>query len=423
MVAANDWTIDKTAVATGLKPELLRQFLDLFAAKSKTVTIFSMGVNQSASGTDKVNAIINCHLLTGRIGKEGAGPFSITGQPNAMGGREVGGLATMLAAHMDFDNAEHRNAVQEHWQSPTIAPKPGLKAVDMFEAVGDGRIKALWIISTNPAVSMPHSTAIADALKACPFVVVSDITANTGTVAYADIFLPAAGWGEKDGTVTNSERRISRQRAFLPKPGAARADWQIICDVAIAMSFAGFDYTSPAEIFSEHVALTQKLNKGSRKLDLSAWQDRDYDALEPRQWGGARPFADFRFQTPDGKARFVATPFKSASRQGLTLNTGRMRDQWHTMTRTGLVPRLFGHRAEPYVEIHPADAKRLAIAPASLIEVSNEGGKSIARALISGAVKQGDIFNPCIGVENLQRRHWSTRARRLQLIQSAANPP
>jgi assimilatory nitrate reductase catalytic subunit len=409
LVAANEWTLSKTAASTDVSPELLHQFFDLFATHGKTVTMFSMGVNQSTSGTDKVNAIINCHLLTGRIGKVGAGPFSITGQPNAMGGREVGGLANMLAAHMDFDSAAHRNAVQDHWQSPTIAIKPGLKAVDMFDAVANGQIKALWIISTNPAVSMPDSTAIADALKICPFVVVSDITDKTDTAHYANVFLPAACWGEKDGTVTNSERRISRQRAFLPKPGATRPDWKIISDVATAMGFAGFEYTSPAEIFAQHVALTQKLNKGSRKLDLTAWQDQNYDTLQPQQWGGAKPFSDFRFQTPDGKARFVATPFRAREQSAYTLNTGRIRDQWHTMTRTGLVPRLFGHRAEPYVEIHPIDADRLGIKPANLVQISSDGNLSIARALVTDAVKPGEIFQPM---------HWSGSFAKAALVNS-----
>ncbi len=412
LIAANPWTLEKTAKVTGLLQTDLRVFFDLFAMNAKTVTMFSMGVNQSTSGTDKVNAIVNCHLLTGRIGKEGTGPFSITGQPNAMGGREVGGLATMLAAHMEFDNMGHRKAVQNHWQSPTIATKPGLKAVDMFEAVADGRIKALWIISTNPAVSMPNASRVAAALKACPFLVVSDITRKTDTAAYAHVFLPAAGWGEKDGTVTNSERCISRQRAFLFAPGAARADWRIICDVAKAMGFAGFDYTSPAEIFTEHVALTKVLNNGTRKLDLSEWQDLEYDALSPKQWGGERPFANLKFQTPDGKARFVPTYVTPRAPANFTHNTGRMRDQWHTMTRSGLAPRLFGHRAEPYVEIHPADAIRLDVQPASLVEVHTDGNSSIVRALITDAVRPGEVFQPM---------HWSGVFAKSSLANSCTN--
>jgi len=399
LLASHGWTIEKVANACGLAEQEIEAFYKLFAKTSKAVTAFSMGVNQSASGTDKVNAIINCHLLTGRIGKTGAGPFSITGQPNAMGGREVGGLANMLAAHLEIENADHREAVQEFWKAPRIAGKAGLKAVDLFQAVHDGRIKALWIMATNPAVSMPNSSFIAEALKKCPFVVVSDVTAKTETAQFAHVLLPAQGWGEKDGTVTNSERRISRQRGFLQTAGEGRADWRIMCDVAKAMGFHGFTYTSPAEIFDEHVRLTTVANDGSRKLDLGALLNQDYETLPPQQWGGERPFADGKFQTPNGKACFVPTRHEAVVCDGLTLNTGRIRDQWHTMTRTGLVPKLFGHRAEPHVEISPLDAERLGIAAASLIEVHNDRGKSLARALVSDAVPPGQVFQPM---------HWSS---------------
>ena len=396
---ANAWSLTKTAEACGVLLSDIKAFFNLFASHAKVVTAFSMGVNQSASGTDKVNAIINCHLLTGRINKKGAGPFSITGQPNAMGGREVGGLANMLAAHMDIENPIHRDDVQAFWKAPRMAQKEGLKAVDLFSAVRDGRIKALWIMATNPVVSMPDSNGIAEALKACPFVVVTDVTANTETAHYADVLLPALGWGEKDGTVTNTERRISRQRAFIEPSGQARADWRIMADVAQAMGFAGFDYSSPAQIFAEHVSLTQIRNNGTRKLDLSDLEGIGYDQMAPMQWAGSHPFADGKFQTPSGKARFVATPYVALVAQDFTLNTGRIRDQWHTMTRTGLVPRLFGHRAEPYVEINPADAAELGIAAADLVEISSAQGKSIARALLTSSAKSGEIFMPM---------HWSS---------------
>ena len=209
--------IEEVGRQTGLAAEALITFYDLVLRHERTVTVYSQGVNQSSAGTDKVNAIINCHLATGRIGRPGMGPFSVTGQPNAMGGREVGGLANMLAAHMDLDNARHRDLVQRYWKAPRIAEKPGLKAVDLFRAVGEGRIKALWIMATNPVDSMPEANDVRSALQRCPFVVVSDITAETDTTACADVLLPSLGWGEKDGTVTNSERRISRQRAFLPR--------------------------------------------------------------------------------------------------------------------------------------------------------------------------------------------------------------
>ena len=399
LAVASNWTIEKVAQACELTVEQVESFYTLFANTPKTVTAFSMGVNQSTSGTDKVNAIINCHLLTGRIGKAGAGPFSITGQPNAMGGREVGGLANMLAAHMDIDNADHRTAVQAFWNSPRMPAKSGLKAVELFQAVHDGRIKALWIMATNPAVSMPNSNFIADALKKCPFVVVSDVAAKTETSQYAHVLLPAQGWGEKDGTVTNSERRISRQRRFMPTAGEGRADWRIMSDVAKAMGFTGFGYASPAAIFDEHARLTTIGNDGARKLDLSAWVAQDYNSMPPQQWGGERPFSDGQFQTSNGKARFVVTRYKAIARDGLTLNTGRIRDQWHTMTRTGLVPKLFGHRAEPHVEISTHDAKRLGIDAAGLVEVQSDKGKSLARALVSDTVTPGQVFQPM---------HWSS---------------
>ncbi len=362
MLVANQHGDDRVAADTGLTTNTLHAFYKFFAAHAKTVTGFSMGVNQAEDGTNKVNAIINCHLLTGRIGKEGAGPFSITGQPNAMGGREVGGLANMLAAHMDIANPIHRAGVKDFWHAPRMAQKPGLKAVELFDAMRLGEIKAVWIMATNPVVSMPNSNHIAEALKACPFVVVSDVTARTETGHYANVLLPAMGWGEKNGTVTNSERRISRQRQFLPGAGEAKPDWRIICEVAQGMGFDGFDYQFPEEIFAEHAALTQILNDGSRALDLASIASSNYDFMPPQQWGGDRPFANGVFETASGKARFVATKaLNKATREdfGFTLNSGRIRDQWHTMTRTGLVPKLFDHRAEPYIEINRADAEAL----------------------------------------------------------------
>ena len=228
------WT---DAGETGLTDDQIRAFTDLWVRTEKVVTVFSQGVNQSSQGTDKVNAIINCHLATGRIGKPGCGPFSVTGQPNAMGGREVGGLANMLACHMALENADHRAAVRDFWQAPHVPDAAGLKAVDMFRAVGDGRIKALWIIHTNPAVTMPDADAVRAAIAGCAFVVVSDVTGQTDTARLADVLLPATAWAEKDGTVTNSDRTISRQRAVLPAPGLARPDWDILAEVGRRMGW------------------------------------------------------------------------------------------------------------------------------------------------------------------------------------------
>ncbi|TIP52257.1 MAG: nitrate reductase, partial [Mesorhizobium sp.] len=256
LACADAPSIARVAKGCGLAAADVQAFYDLFAETDRTLTAYSQGVNQSAHGTDKVNAIINCHLATGRIGRPGTGPFSVTGQPNAMGGREVGGLANQLAAHMDFADEATIDRVSRFWKAADIARRGGLKAVDMFQAVADGRIKALWVMGTNPAVSMPDASRVRAALAKCDFVVVSDVT-RTDTTRYADVLLPAAAWSEKDGTVTNSERRISRQRPFLPAPGEARADWRIVCDVAARMGFGdAFAYQAPAEIFREHAALS-----------------------------------------------------------------------------------------------------------------------------------------------------------------------
>jgi assimilatory nitrate reductase catalytic subunit len=394
------------AETTGLAAGEIENFFALFAATEKSVTAFSQGVNQSSSGTDKVNAIINCHLLTGRIGKPGAGPFSLTGQPNAMGGREVGGLANALAGHMDIHNAEHRGLVQSFWSAPGIASRPGLKAVELFRAVHDGRIKALWIMATNPAVSMPDAGFITEALSNCPFVVISDVTAKTDTARHAHVFLPATAWGEKSGTVSNSERCISRQRSFLPFPGEARPDWWIIGAVAKRMGFAGFDYASPAEIFREHAALTGLANLGTRDLDLTIqgpMTDAQYEKLAPFQWGGERFFGNGKFYTVDGRARFVPTPLRAPASMttaghSFILNTGRIRDQWHTMTRTAKAPRLMQHIAEPFAELHPDDARMLGIAAAALVEVAKEEKRITLRALLNPRQQRGCVFVPM---------HWS----------------
>ncbi|MHA3978795.1 molybdopterin-dependent oxidoreductase [Halovulum sp. GXIMD14794] len=418
--------------ATGLAQADLDAFFKLFAETPRTVTAFSQGVNQSTSGTDKVNAILNCHLATGRIGKPGMGPLSLTGQPNAMGGRETGGMANTLAAHLDIENPDHRDAVQAFWASPRIAQGPGLKAVEMFEAAADGRIKALWIAGTNPVVSMPEADGVAEAIRACEFVVVSDIVAETDTVALADVVLPALGWAEKDGTVTNSDRTISRQRAALNAPGQARADWAIFAEVGRRMGWSeAFDFASPAQIFREHAALSGVGGALGRDFDISGLarlDDSAYDALEPVRWpvtatrSGGRFFGDGRFFTPTGKGRMIAvrqTPpaAKRAPRYPFRLNTGRVRDQWHTMTRTGRAARLSRHLAEPFLQIHPADAERLGVGPAEIARVSSPTGSALLRALITTDVASGTPFAPM---------HWSGQtapsARIGTLIAAATDP-
>jgi assimilatory nitrate reductase catalytic subunit len=412
------------AEMAGVDPQLLEQLADLVTAHPKTVTLFSQGANQSIGGTDKGNAIINLHLATGRIGKPGTGPFSITGQPNAMGGREVGGLASMLAAHMGFSDAEC-DAAQTYWHSPTIARKPGRKAVDMFRDLHDGRIKAIWIMATNPAVSMPDADYVRAALKRCDFVVVSDVIAETDTTVFAHVKLPALAWGEKDGTVTNSERVISRQRPLFAAPGQAKADWWIIQQVARRMGHKeAFSFENAAAIFREYAAQTGYRNAGKRKLDLSEWattSDADYDAWTPKPWGGASPFEDRKFSTPDGKARLVAVaPLALRAHDPdfpLTLNTGRYRDQWHSMTRTGLSPRLSQHRREPLVEIHPHDAIVRGLDEGGLAKITTPQGESIFRIQITDAQRQGEIFAPMHWTDQ-----WSNGGRANRLPDQTVDP-
>ena len=434
LAEARRFDLDAVAKATEISAADLAAFFDLFARTERVVTVYSQGVNQSSAGTDKVNAILNCHLATGRIGRPGMGPFSVTGQPNAMGGREVGGLANMLAAHMEIENPDHRRIVQTFWTSPTIAAKPGLKAVDMFRAVEDGRIKALWIMGTNPADSMPEADRVREAIRNCPFVVVSDTCRSTDTTALADVLLPSAAWGEKEGTVTNSERRVSRQRCFLQTPGEAMPDWRQICEVARRMGYGeGFAYEEPAQIFAEYARLTACENDGRRDLDIGAFGDisvADYAALEPFQWPrpragearDARFFADGRFYHKDGKARFVATPFRrpatsTSDRFPLILNTGRIRDQWHTMTRTAKTPRLMAHIGEPFVEIHPADARAIGVEPADLAVVESEHGRAILRVVVTERQRRGSLFAPM---------HWTdqyaSQARIDALVGGATDP-
>jgi assimilatory nitrate reductase catalytic subunit len=396
------------AANTGLSPEGIEAFFELFAKTERVVTLYSQGVNQSSSGTDKVNAILNAHLATGRIGRAGMGPFSLTGQPNAMGGREVGGLANQLAAHMAFA-PDDVDRVRRFWASPRIAQGPGLKAVDLFEAAGDGRLKAIWIAATNPAASMPRAGAIREALRKCPLVIVADAW-PTDTTALAHIVLPAASWAEKDGTVTNSERRISRQRAFRAAPGQARPDWWMFAEVGRRMGWCdAFSFKGPADIFREHAALSAFENDGARQFDLGGLADLDdagYDALAPVQWpvprpgrgvGGPRLFARGGFSTPDRRARMIPLTAKADSQNKslpLTLNTGRIRDQWHTMTRTGRVPQLMAHIAAPSLSLNSRDAAERGIADNGLVRVESAHGAAVMRASIDDAQRPGDVFAP-----------------------------
>lgn len=431
--------IDTVETRTGISKEKLQCFFEKFAQTQKVMTLFSMGVNQSSRGVDKANSIINCHLLTGKIGKLGSAPFSMTGQPNAMGGREVGGLANMLASHMDLDNSVHQNIVQKFWKSPNIATKAGLKAVDLFEAIEAGSVKAVWIMATNPVVSLPNADQVKRALEKCELVVVSDICQNTDTTVYADVLLPALGWGEKDGTVTNSERRISRQRAFLDSPESAKADWWAISQVAKKLGFEGFEFNNSYDIFLEHVRLSAFHNKtlDARKntdtfryfnleglVDLTA---NEYHDLVPIQWPVVknyeiqtvqRLFTDGQFSNVDGKAKFIAThaidPMNPVSLDyPLILNTGRIRDQWHTMSRTGLSANLSTHKAEPYCEIHPNDALKYGLKDHELVNIKSQWGACVLKVNVTNNIRRGQIFAPI---------HWTDQNASDARIGKVINP-
>ena len=406
----------------------LETFFDWFAKTEKTVTLYSQGVNQSSAGVDKVNALINCHLLTGRIGRPGMGPFSITGQPNAMGGREVGALSNTLAAHMDFA-LEDVGRVGRFWNTNRVPRKAGLKAVELFEAVRAGRVKAVWIMATNPVASLPNADAVREALAACELSIVSEAIRASDTVDACRVRLPALAWAEKNGTVTNSERGISRQRAFLPPPGEARQDWWIIAEVARRLGHGEeFAWKGAADIFREHASLSAFENEGQRDFDIGAYADIDdsaYDSLKPFVWPArkgapskTRFFAEGGFFHSDGRARFIATaarePVHAPSGDWpIRLNTGRVRDQWHTMTRTAKSPRLAGHRPEPTIELNAIDATQRGLQDGDIAEVTSAWGRAALRVHLSTALRQGEAFAPM---------HWTAQLSRAGRINAAVNP-
>lgn len=439
LLAASEAQADPVEVAAqcGVAVDTILKFYQWFAQHRNVMTLFSMGVNQSSQGTDKANSIINCHLVTGRVSGNGMGAFSMTGQPNAMGGREVGGLSNMLAAHLDLDNATHRQLVQQFWNSPVIAQRPGLKAVELFEAVERGQIKVLWIMATNPVVSLPNSDQVRRALQQCPMVIVSEVNRHTDTTEFADVLLPAQAWGEKEGTVTNSERYISRQRRFLPVSEQIKPDWWAISQVAQRLGWGGFDYQSAQDIFVEHARLTATGNglpaqrsqvSAFRYLNLSGLTDLDeqaYAQLAPVQWpvmasgqGTPRLYDQQPFSHADGRARFVATVAQLPQQLPdddfpLILNTGRIRDQWHTMSRTGQAAALAQHIAEPFVEIHPADALMHGIRAHDLVEVRSRWGSCVVRAQLSEASRRGQVFVPI---------HWNGQVASDARIGAVVNP-
>ncbi|MEQ8472761.1 MAG: molybdopterin-dependent oxidoreductase [Marinoscillum sp.] len=366
------------------------------------ITMWAMGLNQSTAGVNQNLALINLNLITGQIGKPGAGPFSLTGQPNAMGGREVGGLSNLLAAHKNLANPEHRKEVADFWGVESIQEKPGLTATEMYESLKSGKMKAIWIICTNPSVSMPNARLVDEALKAARFVIVQDISKNSDTAKYADLLLPAAGWLEKEGTMTNSERRITHLPKVIDAPGEALPDSEILIRFAKAMGFHGFDYKNTGEIYEEYTRLT----KGT-PIDISGLSYEKLKVHRSIQWpvpspdhdGTPRLFENGKFLTPDQKAN-IHTAGPELQQEPTTedlpliLTTGRVRDQWHTMTRTGKVAKLNKHIDRPYLEIHPEDARKRNIKDGSPVRISNGRGEVQVAAKITETIKKGVVFLP-----------------------------
>lgn len=381
----------------------IQQAATYIASASGFLSLWAMGLNQSVIGVQKNRALISLNLITGHIGKPGSGPFSLTGQPNAMGGREVGGLSTMLAAHRLLTNPSHRAEVADFWGVPAVSEKPGLTATQMMEALENGTLKALWVICTNPLVSLPDARRVEAALKKARFVVVQDISKRSATVPFADLILPAAGHFEKEGTMTNSERRIGLLQKIIDPPGEALPDAEILCRFAKAMGFHGFDYNNTADIFTEHTRLTRGTN-----LDISGLNYQRLQQEGPLQWpvptethtGTARLFTDKQFFTPDAKARFFPLLQPQNLSEEITpacpliLTTGRIRDQWHTMTKTGKVNKLNQHIRKPFLEIHPDDAAVRNIQQGDVVVVENVRGQVRVEAIITEDIKPGVVFLP-----------------------------
>ncbi len=415
------WTPARAAQVCGIAEADLLQAARWFgqadrdrtgASRAHTLSLYCQGLNQSASGTDKNAALINLHLATGQIGQPGAGPFSLTGQPNAMGGREVGGLANLLSAHRDLANAEHRAEVARLWGLPEVPAVPGKGAVQMFEAAADGEIKALWIACTNPLQSLPDAAMVKRALERAEFVVLQEAFVTTATCAYADLLLPATTWGEKDGTVTNSERRISRVLPAVAAPGQARHDWLIGVQFAQALEqrlpdrlngqSTLFPYPTPESVWNEHRESTR-----GRDLDITGLS---YPMLEqggPQQWplpegaasGRPRLYEDGVFPTASGRAKFSPADFRPVAEprddhHPFSLTTGRLRDQWHGMSRTGTLGRLFGHIAEPVLEVNPADLAQQGLTEGDLVEVTSRRGSLVLPVVASDTVAPSQAYVP-----------------------------
>ncbi|WP_259645050.1 nitrate reductase [Pseudomonas cichorii] len=410
-----DYPPESVARTCGIPVEQLQACAQWIGQSPGFLSLWCMGLNQSTAGSAKNSALINLHLATGQIGRPGAGPFSLTGQPNAMGGRETGSLSNLLPGHREAGNAQHRAEVAEYWGVDTLPASSGLPAIELFEQLQSGKIKALWIACTNPAQSLPDQQRVREALNTCPFVVLQEAFQTTETARFADLLLPAASWGEKEGTVTNSERRLSNVRKAIPAPGQARPDWAITVDFAQRLQRrlqpdapALFDFTSPRQLFDEYKGLTQ-----GRDLDMSGIDRELLDRCGPQQWpfptgasaGTARLYADGIFPTASGRAQFVCDSYVAAKElrdeyYPLTLNTGRLRDQWHGMSRTGTAARLFGHVSEALLGLHPEDMSHYDLQSGDLVHLQSRRGELIVAVNSDDSLRPGQAFLPM---------HWGDR--------------
>jgi ferredoxin-nitrate reductase len=395
------------ALFCGIPEKRLREVAQLFHRREKVLSLWSMGVNQRREGTAVVGGIINLHLLTGQIGKEGAGPFSLTGQPNAMGGREAGGLSHLLPGYRQVTNPEHRAEVEQTWGFPKgkITPNPGLTAWQQVEAMERGELDLWWVAATNPLVSMPDLERVKTAMKRCPLVVVSEAYTDSETSHYAHLLLPAAQWSEKSGTMTNSERRVTYCPAFRNPHRESRADWEVFAEIGRRLGFEKqFTYDSAAEVYAEFTALTKK-----RLCDVSGLSHDVLAKEGPQQWPfpqdsspsqeTKRLYTNQKFSTANGRARFctdqplgLAEP--PCDTYPLVLTIGRYLGQWHTMTRTAKVKRLTTMHPEPLLEIHPKDADQFAVQHGELAAISSRRGQLTARVLVTDKIRKGTVFLP-----------------------------
>ncbi len=404
-------SLKEASKACGVPVDAIKKAAKYIGLSKGFISMWAMGLNQSVVGTDKNVALLNLSLITGQVGKPGAGPFSLTGQPNAMGGREVGGMANLLAVHKDLMNPEHRREVADFWGVNEINPKPGLTATEMFDALESGEMKAVWIACTNPLVSLPNSNRIEKAMQNAKFVVVQDISHKSDTVGFADLVLPAAGWLEKEGTMTNSERRVSYLPKEIEAPGEARPDVDIFCDFARRMGFRGFNFNSASEIYDEYAQMTKGTNIDVSYLNYERLKTEgtfQWPVPELRHQGTPRLFQDKQFYTPSKKAIFnipaklYNTSVLTNDAYPLVLTTGRVRDQWHTMTKTGKVSRLKTHYPKPVLEIHPVDAYLYKIKDGDITEIKGENGVVRVRAKITETIKKGVVFLPMHWGKKLQ---------------------